>query len=47
MKEILGTFFVFLGIGLFFGYFIARPLAEIPKRIDDLTYAVKELAKVL
>jgi len=50
MKEILAGTFLLLGSGLFFLYFIARPLAaigDIPKRIDDLTDAVKELAKVL
>lgn len=50
MNEIIAATFLVLGGGLFFLYFIARPLAaigDIPKKIDDLTDAVKELTEVL
>lgn len=50
MSEIIAGIFLVLGVGLFFIYFIVRPLmaiGDIPKRIDDLTDAVKELTEVL
>ena len=50
MNETIAATFLVLGVGLFFLYFIVRPLAalgDIPKRIDDLTDAVKELTEVL
>ena len=50
MKETIAGVFIVLGIGIFFFYFVARPLAaigDIPKKIDDLTDAVKELTEVI
>lgn len=50
MTEIVAETLLMLVVIFFIIYFVARPLVaigDIPKRIDDLTDAVKELTEVL